>query len=175
MEHEYKPSPEREKSSGNVRSAFDLQQMEPDRVADLVVILGAASEADFESGKEAFQGGSSLNDLLEHDIAEFPKVDPEKAVELYLKLATHDAAWPRNVVSGHFGGLIRHLPEDSPARTHLIDLWVGLSKDEDDMVREGAEEAIVDSIREGWFDEATTRYLSNSLPMDRQIEIRGRS
>lgn len=159
------------------KAVFDLEQMEPIQVANLVAILGKELSAEDEVKDEdpKQKGGRAIviHDLLEHDIANLPKRDLEKAHDLYVTMATSRDGWTRAVIACHMGDLLRHLLDDNKTRQQIIDLWVKLMCDKDQYVQEFARDAISEVVDENWLDEPTSRYLNSKLPEVWRSEISG--
>ncbi|WP_206752012.1 hypothetical protein, partial [Streptomyces klenkii] len=92
-----------------------------------------------------------------------------KAREVIFALAIHKHFFVRAVAGDVISSLFHFQPvDDYPARQQVIDFWVGLLHDDDELARESAEDSMSQTVRSDWIDEPTARYLNSKLPVERQ-------
>lgn len=158
---------------------FDLNQLAPLQVADLLAVFGDAVS---ESGELSIVKGeavpahvermANLLDPLSGDITDFADRNPERAYTLSMTLANSEHRWPRSIAAEGLCRLLRHVPAGSEERQEVLDRLRGLLGDADDHVKEYAEEAVGALVETNDLDEPTTRMINAWLPdyMQRQRE-----
>jgi hypothetical protein len=141
---------------------FNLEQMDPDQVASLVIALNTTDER--ATAARDMENIDRFTGLLQRDLACLPARDVVKAREVYATLAAHSDPGVRGLVSDVMDSLLQFQPDDYAARQSVIDLWMTLLHDEDPNVREGVHWSMSRAVHSGWLDGLTARYLDSKLP-----------
>ncbi|WP_143677150.1 hypothetical protein [Streptomyces scabiei] len=173
---EFKPSPEHLQELPP--QTFNVEQMESGQIAALVMALEAGIDLEERPERSHIRdsegerdGIDELISLLERDLTCLPARNFEKAREVIFALAAHKHYFVRAVASDAISSLFRFQPvDDYLARQQVIDVWVGLLQDEDEVAREGAEASMSQTVDSDWIDEPTARYLDSKLPPEWQRE-----
>lgn len=156
---------------------FDLNQLDPLQVADLLGVFGDAlnesSELSMIKG-EAVPGHiermAKLLDPLADDVADFADRNPEKAYMLAETLASSEHPWARATAVDGYCRLLRHLPVESSDHEAALNRLHGLLQDPDDAVTDSADEVLGALVETDDLDEPTLRRIDAWLPEERKRE-----
>ncbi|MGW7303192.1 hypothetical protein [Streptomyces sp. NPDC054829] len=155
---DFKPSPEHLQELPP--QVFNVEQMKSVNIAALIISLEAGATVS-RSDESAI---GTLTGLLQRDLTCLPARNLEKAREVIFFMAAHEHNFVRAVAGDVIDSLFRFQPPgDYAARQQVIDVWVNLAKDDDEMVCEGAVQGIEQAIQSGWIEEPVAQYLASKL------------
>ena len=143
MEHD--PTHRSEQKAELQANAYDLEKLTPGQVAWLITALSAADDAERKSNKFDRHGPTYTGDVLAilgRNMEGLAKGAPGRAVQLYLTFIKHDEETKLMAINHLAGPLIKQYFDDHGVRQAIIDGWVGLMHDKDDLVREAARDEL---------------------------------
>jgi hypothetical protein len=150
-----------------MEGVFNFDKLAPEEAAVLIELF-SEFEGTLRRREGAVPGFGTKRGFtrgIEADLAAYCIENPERGEEFFDVFRQNaDSLAVRAAAAASIAPhLVRHYEGDYVKRQPIIDGWVSMLRDDDEIVRETANEAMSDAIEAGWFDEPTARYLNAML------------
>jgi hypothetical protein len=168
MQHEHAVNPERREQYRAPQPTFNLENLPPDDVAELVAMLdGPALDHEGRNRSPTSERLADIYARLHDSVRDFPDRDPRKAYELYIAMANSEHPEPRYLIGTVMDRLLEKYREPSEERQRIIDTWVALfqeaTSDRYFWKQYEVAESMHEAISSDWLDKATAEYLDGQL------------